>query len=245
MKKILIIGACSAIAQETAKCFARDGAMLYLADLKIERLETVRNDITAQFPVEIFIEQFDPSEFDKHENIFRYAENTIGGLDAVLIAYGTLPDQLNIQQNVGEIIKEFTLNCTSIISVATHAANYFEKRQNGCIAVISSVAGERGRRSNYIYGSAKGAVSLYLQGLRSRLLDSGVQVITIKPGLVDSPMTAHLKKNFLFASPKTVGEGIYQAIIGGKDVVYIPKFWKLIMTIVKLIPEGIFKKLNF
>jgi decaprenylphospho-beta-D-erythro-pentofuranosid-2-ulose 2-reductase len=245
MNKILIIGACSAIAQETAKCFARDGFKLYLADLNIERLETVQRDLLSRFQSEVFIEKFDANDFSKHELILNLAENAMGGLDAILIAYGTLPDQQKSQQDVNLILKEFALNGTSVISLTSYAANFFEQRKNGCIAVISSVAGDRGRRSNFIYGAAKGAVSLYLQGLRSRLLASDVKVVTIKPGLVDTPMTANLKKNFLFASSKTVGEGIYKAILNGNDIVYIPGFWRMIMMIVKLIPERIFKKLNF
>ena len=110
--------------------------------------------------------------------------------------------------------------------------------------MISSVAGDRGRASNYIYGTAKGAVSIFLQGLRNRLSSSNVNVLTIKPGFVDTPMTSHLPKNFLYAKPELVGEQIYDAISKQKDIVYIPKFWRLIMFMIKHIPEFIFKKLS-
>ena len=128
--------------------------------------------------------------------------------------------------------------------MTTILANYFEEKKDGCIAVISSVAGDRGRQSNYLYGSAKGAVSIFLQGLRNRLSKSNVHILTIKPGLVDSPMTAHLPKNFLYSKPAVIANGIYSAIENKKDIVYLPKFWWLILTILKLIPESIFKKLS-
>ena len=128
--------------------------------------------------------------------------------------------------------------------MASIAANYFEKEKKGCIAVISSVAGDRGRQSNYIYGAAKGGVTTFLQGLRNRLSPSGVSVVTIKPGMVDTPMTAHLPKSPLFAKPSDVGKGIYKAMLAGKDIAYLPVYWKLIMFVIKIIPEGIFKKMR-
>jgi len=123
-------------------------------------------------------------------------------------------------------------------------AEIMEEQGHGTIAVISSVAGDRGRMSNYVYGAAKGAVSTFLQGLRNRMSHKGVHVLTIKPGFVDTPMTKDVDKNFLFASAKQVGNGIYNAIESKKDVVYLPPFWKLIMMIIKLVPESIFKKLK-
>jgi decaprenylphospho-beta-D-erythro-pentofuranosid-2-ulose 2-reductase len=145
---------------------------------------------------------------------------------------------------VEEILKEFTTNCTSVISLLTILADYFEQQRRGCIAVISSVAGDRGRQSNYVYGAAKGAVTVFLQGLRNRLHKSGVAVITIKPGTVDTPMTASLKKGLLFASASSVGQGIYAAMKNRKEIVYLPWYWRPIMFIVRSIPEPIFKKLS-
>jgi len=247
MKKILIIGACSAIAQETAKCFAKEGADLYLVDLKTERLEAVRLDIIARTPganLKIEIDTLDVNEFDKHKINFYRAADKLNGIDSVLIAHGTLADQAVSQNNSELIIKEFNTNCVSVISLASIAANYFEERKTGTIAVISSVAGDRGRQSNYIYGSAKGGVSIFLQGLRNRLSGSGVKVITIKPGMVDTPMTAQMPKGVLFSSAETVGKGIYEAMTKGKDIAYIPGYWRLIMFVIKHIPESIFKKLH-
>ncbi|MGA2297617.1 MAG: SDR family oxidoreductase [FCB group bacterium] len=244
MKNILIIGAASAIAQETAKCFAKDDAHLFLVDISLGRLEAVRDDILARDKINIELDVLDVNDFDKHNIIFQKAVETLGGLDAILIAHGTLPDQIKTQENPELIRKEFITNGLSVISLASIAANYFEQQGKGCIAVISSVAGDRGRQSNYIYGSAKGAVSIFLQGLRNRLAPKGVNVLTIKPGMVDTPMTAHLPKSPLFAKPSLVGRGIYNAMKEGKDVVYLPGYWRLIMFIIKLIPEAIFKKMK-
>ena len=243
MKKILIIGAAPAIAQETAKCFAKDDAHLFLVDLSLGRLQAVRDDILAREKINIELDVLDVNDFEKHNFIFQKAVEILGGLDAILIAHGTLPDQIKTQENPELIRKEFNTNGLSVISLASIGA-YFEPLGKGCIAVISSVAGNRGRQSNYIYGSAKGAVSIFLQGLRNRLAPKGVNVLTIKPGMVDTPMTAHLPKSPLFAKPAVVGKGIYNAMKEGKDVVYLPGYWRLIMFIIKLIPESIFKKMK-
>jgi short-subunit dehydrogenase len=137
-----------------------------------------------------------------------------------------------------------TTNALSVISFLTIAGNYFEQRRSGCIAVISSVAGDRGRQSNYVYGTAKAAVSTFSQGLRNRLSRAGVAVVTVKPGYVATPMTAHLKAGLLTASPVKVGQGIYKAMKKGSDVVYLPGFWSLIMFVIRSVPERVFKRLS-
>jgi decaprenylphospho-beta-D-erythro-pentofuranosid-2-ulose 2-reductase len=244
MNKILIIGAASAIAQETAKCFAKENAKLFLTDINIGRLEAVRADLLARNTTRIFIEVMDVNDFEGHQEIINKAVEALGGLDAVLIAHGILGDQIKSQENPKLIVKEFNTNALSVILLASHAANYFEKQKSGCIAVISSVAGDRGRQSNYIYGSAKGAVTTFLQGLRNRMSQHNVNVLTIKPGQVDTPMTADMPKSPLFAKASVVGKGIFDAMKNGKDVAYLPGFWRLIMCAVKAIPEGIFKKMK-
>jgi short-subunit dehydrogenase len=162
-----------------------------------------------------------------------------------LIAHGTLSNQQLCEQSVEKTLEEFQTNCLSFISLLTILANYFEQQKRGVIAVISSVAGDRGRKSNYVYGAAKAAVTAFLSGLRSRLAASNVTVITIKPGTVDTPMTAHLRKGLLFASPQKVGAGIYAAMKQKKEVVYLPGYWRLIMFVVRSIPERFFKRVSF
>jgi len=129
------------------------------------------------------------------------------------------------------------------MSLLTHLANYFETQKAGTLAVISSVAGERGRQSNYVYGAAKGAVSIFLQGLRQRLDKSGVHVLTIKPGFVDTPMTKELKKGLLWADPQAVAKLIHKGVAAKKSIIYTPGYWALIMAVIKAIPERLFKKI--
>ncbi|HET8870525.1 MAG TPA: SDR family NAD(P)-dependent oxidoreductase, partial [Aquabacterium sp.] len=167
----------------------------------------------------------------------------LGGLDGILIAHGTLTDQARAQSDVAYALSEIATNGTSVISLMSLAAQQFEKQGRGGIAVISSVAGDRGRQSNYVYGSAKALVSAFASGLRQRMHKCGVSVTTIKPGFVDTPMTAAFKKGALWAQPDQVAKDIVKAMDQGKAVVYTPGFWRLIMLIIKHIPERIFVKL--
>src|SRR6266487_984130 len=243
--RVLMIGATSAIAHETAKCFAQDGAELFLVARSAEKLKVIGNDLKVRGAKRIETFVLDVNDLDRHQEMVETAIRTLAGLDMVLISHGTLADQQKCEKSVTETLKEFTTNCTSVISLLTILADYFEQQKRGCIAVVSSVAGDRGRRSNYVYGAAKGAVSIFLQGLRSRLSTSGVTVVTVKPGIVDTPMTAALKKGLLFAQPAKVGKGIYKAMMKGKEVVYLPWFWRPIMAVVRSLPEPIFKKMPF
>jgi len=253
MKKNFIFGACSAIAQETAQCFARDGSELYLVDLKMERLQAVRDDILTKSgnDIKIHLKEGNALDFNTHNSLIEEAAGQMKGIDAVLIAHGTLPDQAIMQTDNEKAVREFSINCTGVISLCTAASVYFENKNtclenmdNGTIAVISSVAGDRGRQSNYLYGAAKGGVTVFLSGLRNRLSKKGINVITIKLGMVDTPMTANMPKGPLFAKAADVGKGIYEAMKNGKDVVYLPGYWRFVMMVIKLIPESIFKKLS-
>lgn len=242
--KLMIIGATSAVAHETAKHFAADGAEFFLVGRDPDKLATVQHDLEVRGAARVVSHTLDLNELGQHALLISAAYDTLGDLNAVLIAHGTLPDQARVQASVEDTLQEFTTNALSYISLLTLLAERFEQQRRGCIAVISSVAGDRGRGSNYVYGAAKGSVSLFTSGLRARLSQAGVAVVTIKPGFVDTPMTAHLKKNPLYASPENVGKRIYTAMLKGEDIVYVPWFWRYIMWIIRHIPERVFKKLS-
>jgi short-subunit dehydrogenase len=243
MKRLLIIGATSAIASETARRFAGPGTQLCLAARNAARLEVVAADLRVRGAT-VTIVPFDADDLASHGRLIEAARAHLGTIDAVLIAHGVLPEQTADEIRPDAVLASFATNATSVISLLTLLASVFEAQRGGCIAVITSVAGDRGRRSNYIYGAAKGAVALFLQGLRGRLRAAGVSVVTIKPGFVDTPMTASMPKNALYASAATVGAGIHRAMLAGKDVVYVPWYWRSIMLVIKAIPERIFKRLS-
>ena len=245
MRHILIIGATSAIAEATARNFAQDGDRLCLVARNPERLAAVASNLKTRGATQVETMVLDANDTTKHSELITQAEATLEGLDTILIAHGTLSDQKACEASFEETLKELQTNCLSVISLLTHVANRFEEQKHGTIVVISSVAGDRGRQSNYVYGTAKAAVSTFLQGLRNRLYRAGVTVITIKPGFVDTPMTASFRKGILWASPEKISEGIYRAIQRKSDVVYLPWFWKLIMISIKMLPEYVAKRLNY
>jgi decaprenylphospho-beta-D-erythro-pentofuranosid-2-ulose 2-reductase len=242
--RVLIIGATSAIAGETAKAYAEDGSRLFLTGRNAAKLAAVGDDLRVRGAAQVHTAILDVSQISRHREVLDSAIATLGGLDVALIAHGTLPDQAGCQQRVADAVEALHVNFTATIALLTELANYFEGQRSGCIAVIASVAGDRGRQSNYVYGAAKGGVERFLQGLRNRLYRSGVAVVTIKPGLVATPMTAAMKQNPLFASARRIGRGIHRAIERRRDVVYIPWFWRPLMAVIKSFPERIFKRLH-
>jgi short-subunit dehydrogenase len=164
----------------------------------------------------------------------------------VLLAYGSMHEQKDSESSIDVLLEELQVNFVSATAILTLFAADLERRHTGCLAAITSVAGDRGRRSNYVYGSAKGALSLFLQGLRSRLHPAGVRVITIKPGPVQTPMTDHMANSARFADPERVARDIVRALERrSPDVLYTPKVWRYVMTAVEHIPETIFKRLSF
>lgn len=245
MRKVLIIGATSAIAEATARIFATRGDALFLVARNADRLQAIATDLGVRGAVRAAHATLDVADFAAHQAVIDRAERELGGLDTVLIAHGTLSDQAECEKSIDALRREFDVNALSTMALLTTLANLFEARKNGTLAVISSVAGDRGRQSNYAYGSAKAAVSAFLSGLRQRLAKSNVDVLTIKPGFVDTPMTAAIaNKGALWAKPDQIAAGIVHAIDKRRSVVYLPWFWSLIMLIIKHIPEPIFKKLK-
>jgi short-subunit dehydrogenase len=245
MKQIMIIGATSAIAQSVARLYASRGARMFLVARNPERLAVVADDLRARGAVAVDCFAADLAEHSRHAEILHAAWTVLPAMDTVLVAHGVLPDQSQCQASVTDTMHALDVNFLSVVSLLTPLANQFEANKRGTLVVISSVAGDRGRQSNYVYGSAKSGLDAFLQGLRNRLSKAGVHVVTIKPGFVATPMTAHLpQQGPLWAQPDDVAEGIVKAIDKQKDVVYLPGFWALIMLIIRLIPERIFKRLS-
>ena len=241
---MLIVGATSAIAGETAKVYAKHGGRLFLTGRDGARLASVRDDLLVRGAAQVETAELDVARIPSHREVIDSAIAALGGLDVALIAHGTLPDQAHCQRDVGQTLDAIQVNFTATVALLTLLANHFEAQRSGCIAVITSVAADRGRQSNYVYGAAKGGLDRFLQGLRNRLFRSGVAVVTIRPGLVETPMTAGMKRSLLFVSARRVGLGIHRAIERRRNVVYIPWFWRPIMAVIKGLPESIFKRLQ-
>jgi short-subunit dehydrogenase len=245
MKKILVIGAGSAIAEATARVFAQRGDALFLVGRKADVLESICADLRVRGAKTVGMHVMDANEFGDHEAMLNVAESSLGGLDAVLVAHGTLGDQKACEASVERTLQELNTNGVSVVALLTRVAARFEQRRAGMIVVISSVAGDRGRQSNYVYGSAKALVTAFTSGLRQRLYPLGVAVITIKPGFVDTPMTAAFPKGPLWAKPQRIAAGIVSAIDrGSATVLYLPSFWRLIMLIIRSIPETVVRRLK-
>jgi decaprenylphospho-beta-D-erythro-pentofuranosid-2-ulose 2-reductase len=255
MRNVVIFGAASAIAQATQRLLAEHHANLVLIDRDQERVRVVADDLQVRGAGSVYPMAADLNDTGQHVLLWQRASKKLGPIDTVLIAYGTLGDQQASAQDFTVAQQELTTNFLSVVSLLTIIANDFEqahqtkpvdktKEVEKTIAVISSIAGDRGRQSNYVYGTAKGALTIFLQGLRNRLSKSGIHVLTIKPGFVDTPMTATFKKGLLWVKPEVVARGIYRAITHRQNVVYIPWFWRYIMWLIRAIPEPIFKRLS-
>jgi short-subunit dehydrogenase len=244
VKKILIIGATSAIAEATARIWAKRGDELFLVARNQARLNVLTQDLKVRGSSAVNSYCMDANNFEEHLPMLHKAFGMLGKIDVVLIAHGTLSNQKECEQSVELTMQEIKTNALSAIALLTHLANRFESQGNGTIAVITSVAGDRGRASNYVYGSAKAMVTTFTSGLRQRLYKSGVSVVTIKPGFVDTPMTAQFQKGLLWAKPVQVAARIVRAIDQKKDEVYVPIFWGVVMAIIKLIPNSIFRRIK-
>ena len=244
MKSILIIGATSTIAAACARRWAMDDVSFFLVARNSEKLKQVSDDLKARGAT-VHDYELDLNEIDKHVEMLGKCFDTLGQVDVVLVAHGTLPDQEQCEQSVSTAVQEFRTNGLNVIALLTEIANRMESQAGGSIAVISSVAGDRGRKSNYLYGSAKGALSIFCSGLRARLVSAGVNVLTIKPGFVDTPMTRDLALPAkLVVSPEKVASDIVGAIEKKRTTLYTPWFWRLIMMIIIHLPTSIFKRLN-
>ncbi len=243
-KRVLIVGATSAIAEAVARIWAARHYALFLVGRRQERLEAIAADLRLRGAASVDCLTMDARDYERHAAMLDAATAALGGLDIALVAHGSLPDQRACESSVALTLQEVENNGTSVVALSTLLAQRFEAQGSGCLAVIGSVAGDRGRQSNYVYGAAKGMVALFLQGLRNRLAKRGVQVLTLKPGLIDTPMTASFAKGALWTRPEAIARDIVDAVEHRRDIVYLPGFWRWVMFAIRHIPERIFKKLS-
>lgn len=239
--RVLIMGASSVVGQAVCRLLAKENCELVLVARDKQKLSTIADDLVVR-GASVKSLLYDMSDISKHEDLI----NEVGEIDIAYLFYGTLPDQARCEQDWESIAESLNTNFVSAASLLSRIANQFERRKQGSIVVVSSVAGDRGRKSNYVYGTAKGALSLFCAGLRNRLFGSGVNVLTVKPGFIDTPMTDGIEKKpaILWATPEKVAEDIIRAKKRNKDILYTPWFWRYILGIICIIPESIFKKMS-
>jgi short-subunit dehydrogenase len=242
---VTILGATSAIARALADEFANAGHAVVLAARDEAEAATIAADIRARYQVDAIPLLLEAEEFDTHERfVEQCVEAADGALGGVVLCYGFMDEQTNAQADLEIARRTIDVNLTSAVSLLEQFAARFEERGEGFIAAISSVAGDRGRQSNYIYGASKAGLSAYLEGLRNRLYHRGVHVTTIKPGFVDTKMTFGLPGLFLVASPQQAAKAMYAAIVKKKNTAYVPWFWRYIMLIIRHVPDWQFKKMR-
>lgn len=241
-KFVLIIGAKSDIGKELAIIYAQNNYNLYLVGRNIEELELFKNEIKKKYDCEVILKNFDNTNFNMHQDFY----NTLSPKPyGVIVSSGYMNTQIICEQHFNETLQTINTNYIGVVSILNIIANDMEQKKEGFIIGISSVAGDRGRQNNYIYGSSKAALTNYLSGLRNRLYKSNIQVLTVKPGFVNTKMTKQLKlPKLLTIQPKEAAQQIFEAQQAKKDTIYIKRIWFLIMLIIKLIPETLFKRTN-
>lgn len=242
MSYVLIIGAKSDIAKATAREYAKHGYDIYLAARDSKELEEFAQDIITRTQRTVKILDLDILDYKSHQTFYdNLDEKPLG----VISAIGYLGEQENAQSDFSEAQQIMDTNYTGVVSLFNIIANDFEHRRSGFIVGISSVAGDRGRKSNYIYGSAKAALTAYLSGLRNRLYDAQVHVMTVKPGFVATKMTENMDlPEKLTAQPEAVAKDIYNAQQKNKNILYTKWVWRWVMVIIRNIPEFQFKKMS-
>jgi decaprenylphospho-beta-D-erythro-pentofuranosid-2-ulose 2-reductase len=239
-----VLGATSSIAIATMRRLAARNSRFMLVARNRDRLTAVAQDLLTRGAASVDTWATDLDDTGAHKEMLAVAAERLGQIDLALIAHGVLGDQHAAEADFEIAAAILHTNFISTVSLLTWLGNYFQAQQSGTLAVISSVAGDRGRKSNYVYGASKGALNIFLEGMRNRIDRDGVQVLTIKPGFVATPMTAHVPQNALFATPDQVALGILKAVERRRDVAYVPWFWAWIMLLVRAIPGSRFKKMN-
>ncbi len=242
MRRIVVFGATSAIAAPVLTRWAARGDRLHLVARDPTRLAAVAAACSGHVSTQVA----DFTDTDRAPALVDAARTALGGgIDLALIAHGDLGDQQRSEHDYAEAARLLAVNLLSVVALLIPLADMLERQGAGHIAVMGSVAGDRGRPRNYTYGAAKGALTLYLQGLRSRLYPVGVAVTTLKLGPVDTPMTVDHAKNPLFTTPERLAPAIVRAIDRRAGEVYLPWYWRPILAVVRNTPEPLFQRLRF
>ena len=242
MQRVVVLGALSDIAEAAARQYADEGARLVLAGRDPARLQAVADDLRLRGANDVRLAAGDLTRMDPELSIAEWAE-AMGGIDVVLLAYGVLGEQRALEQDLPAAAALIDTNFRSAALWSMAAANFFEKARSGTLVVIGSVAGDRGRQSNYLYGATKAGLAVLVQGLAHRLAPAGAKAILVKPGFVDTAMTAHIpNKGALWSTPEKVAGLIRKAAMRGKPVAYAPGYWRLIMQVIKTVPTPIFHR---
>jgi decaprenylphospho-beta-D-erythro-pentofuranosid-2-ulose 2-reductase len=241
-KRVAILGAASAIAQAAARIWAARGARIALVGRNSERLEAIAADLIVRGAPQAEAVVVDCADADPTSELNRIVQS-LGGLDVVLLAYGVLGDQAQLERDPAATAGLLRTNFTSAAAWCQAVAPILERQGSGVLLVIGSVAGDRGRGSNYVYGASKAGLGVLVEGVAHRLARSGARAVLIKPGFVDTPMTAGVaRRGLLWATPETVGRTIVASADRGGPVVYAPSYWRAIMFVVRNVPSAIFHK---
>lgn len=243
--RICLVGATSAIARALADRLAARGATLYLAARSEEDVERIGRDLEVRHQAAVDWGPFEATDPKDHETVLDSATDAMGGVDVVFVAVGMFGNQTRAEEEPVHLREIIEINFTAVAQLLSRAAHRLEAREAGMLVALSSVAGDRGRASNYAYGSAKAGLTAFLSGLRARLYESGVHVLTVKPGPVDTKMTFDMEDPPpLMAKPGDVASDIVRAMEQQKDVCYSPSVWRYIMAALRLLPSSIFKTLS-
>lgn len=249
---ILILGSTSEIAQALARIYAQKGYSLYLTARNVSQIADFANDLQLRYDVEVRCFTLDILQYSTHTSFYKQLPQRPHGVISVIGYLGEAQSLITVagqpsqtKNNEAERLNILAVNYSALVNLLEIIAFDFEKHKIGFFVVISSVAGDRGRRANYLYGSAKAGLATYLSGLRSRLQSVGIAVLTVKPGFVATKMTKDMNlPKLLVVPPKKAAQDIWRAQVSRKDILYTPWFWRYIMSIICYIPERIFKRLN-
>lgn len=244
-ERVLLVGATSGIGRAIARELAASGSDLVLAGRRLDEIDRIAADLEIRHRVRARVVPFDALDFDAHPGFFEKCAAQFGeGLDGVILCQGDMPEQAAAEADFALARNMIDVNYTASVSLLNCAAGYLEARGRGWVAAVTSVAGDRGRRSNFLYGSTKAALSTYLEGLHARLAAVGVGCTDVRPGTVDTSMTYGMESLPLPSSPEAVARGAVRAIRRRKRVAYVPWFWGVIMLAIRWIPTAIFRRLS-